>query len=390
MTNWLIASFEKKLKNEKDLSASLGKLAGYVGLFCNVGLAVLKLALGIITGSIAIIGDAVNNFSDTAASVITLAGFSMSKKPADKEHPFGHARFEYIAGFVVAILVLFIGVELAQSSVTKIMNPQDVSFSVFSIVLLAVAIVVKIWLAFFYRDIGKRIGSMSLQAAFVDSRNDVITTAAVLVSAAMSIVFGWQIDGYIGLLVAVFIVVSGIGLMKEVISPLLGQAPDSELVKELGDEIASYPGVLDTHDLLVHDYGLGRKFASAHVEMDSAEDVMKSHEVIDGIEKDIRQKYGIHLIIHHDPILTGADATDSEKGKVLEKIKSIDSQLKLHDFSMEDDGHTLVYRFDVILPEGFVMDENELRDKVNNVLRKNGKAVIVYMTIDHGYAAIPK
>ncbi len=378
------------MKTEKDISNSLGKLAGYVGLFCNIGLAVLKLIVGIITGSIAVIGDAVNNFSDTAASVITLAGFSMSKKPADKEHPFGHARFEYIAGFVVAILVLLIGVELAQSSVAKIMNPSVVSFSTLSIVLLVLAILVKVWLAFFYRGIGKRIGSTSLQAAFVDSRNDVITTAAVLVSAVASMVFGWQIDGHMGLLVAVFIVISGIGLIKDVISPLLGQAPDSELVQKLGDEIASYPGVLDTHDLLVHDYGLGRKFASAHVEMDCTEDVLKSHEIIDGIERDIRQKYDIHLIIHHDPILTGADAVDSEKGKVTEKIKSIDPNLKIHDFSVEDDGHTLVYRFDVILPEGFIMDENELRDKVNKALQKDDKVVNVYMTIDHGYAAIPK
>lgn len=356
-----------------------GRLAGTVGIVANAVLFAMKLAVGTIAGSVSITADALNNLSDASSSVVTLLGFKLAEKPADADHPYGHARYEYLSGLAVAAMILFIGFELAKSSVEKIFNPQAVDFTWLTAGVLLGSMAVKLWLSLFNSRLGKKIGSETLMATAADSRNDVIATAAVLVSGLAEKFTGWHIDGFMGLAVAVFILYSGIGLAKDTISPLLGEAAGPELQEQILDQIRSEKRVLGYHDLMVHDYGPGRRFASVHVEMDRREDPLLCHELIDDLERECLESHGIHLVIHYDPVVTDDPELDRMKAAVTEALKQIDGRLSLHDFRMvQGSGHTNLI-FDVALPEDLAEKKGEIKARLDQKLNRD--APCTYFTV---------
>ena len=392
MTGFLLRLFVKNHDRPQDpeVRKAYGRLAGGVGIACNLLLSAGKLAAGLLAGSIAVMADAVNNLSDAASSVITLVGFRLSGKPADKEHPFGHARFEYIAGLAVASSGLVGGVELGRSSLEKIMNPEPVAFSWLTFAILAASILVKMWMAVFNRTLGRRIHSPALEATYADSRNDVVATAAVLAAALVAHFTGLNLDGWMGLAVAAFILYSGIGLIKDTSDPLLGQAPDPELVAYVDQKILGYQGVLGTHDLIVHDYGPGRRFASAHVEMSADRDVMEAHDVIDNIERDFLEQDNLHLIIHYDPIVTGDAHVNDARCWVSKQVAAIDPRLTIHDLRLVDGPTHTNYIFDVVVPQGFSMPDEELLGRIDKTVQRGEKPVHTVVTIDRSYAPMPR
>lgn len=387
MTNWLVKLFVKNPTDTENSSVrgAYGKMAGWVGIFCNVLLFASKIVVGTLSGSISITADAINNLSDASSSVIALVGFKLSAKPADAEHPFGHARVEYISGLVVAVMVLVIGVELGKSSFEKILTPTEVNYTVWSFAILIFSIILKIWMARFNMNIGNRIGSTTLKATYEDSRNDVITTAAVLVSAVITSVTGINLDGWMGLAVAIFILISGVGLVKETLNPLLGEAPDPELVGYIDNKINSYEGVLGTHDLILHDYGPGRRYVSAHVEMSSKQDVLVSHDTIDNIEKDFLQQDNIHLIIHYDPVAVDDEKTNVAHAQLKKCLEKINPAITFHDLRLVDGPTHTNYVFDVVLPDDYAIDPKELKSKVEEAIQVDGKRAYATITIDQYY-----
>ncbi len=356
----------------KDTNRSaLGRMAGAVGIAANAVLFALKLIAGTLAGSVSITADALNNLSDASSSVVTLLGFKLAEKPADEDHPYGHARYEYLSGLAVAVMILFIGFELGKTSVIKILNPEAVSFTWITAVILVISMAVKLWLSFFNRRLGKRIQSDTLMAAGADSRNDVIATGAVLLSGVVEWGTGLKIDGWMGLGVALFILYSGIGLAKDTISPLLGEAAGPELREQILDQIRSEPRVLGYHDLMVHDYGPGRRFASVHVEMDRREDPLLCHELIDNLERECYDSHGIHLVIHYDPVVTDDPELDRMKTQVETHLAQIDSRLSVHDFRMvAGSGHTNLI-FDVALPDDLAKQKDEIKKRLDQNLNQN-------------------
>ncbi len=371
------------------MRTAYGNLAGAVGIVCNALLCAAKLLMGTLFGSISVTADAVNNLSDASSSIITLVGFKLSAKPADKEHPYGHARIEYLAGLAVSVLIIVIGFELARTSLDKILHPTPVAFSWLTVAVLAGSIGVKLWMAMFNRTIGRRIGSATLEATATDSRNDVISTAAVLAALVLGQATHLVLDGWMGLAVALFILYSGIGLIKETVDPLLGEAPSEELAQHIARKVLSYDGVLGTHDLMVHDYGPGRCFASVHVEMAAEKDVLESHDIIDNIERDFHDNDNIHLVIHYDPIQTGDRAVGTLRAWVEGQLKTISPQLSMHDFrTVRGPTHTNLI-FDVVVPAGFALDDAALRARIQQLAQqKNTKEMKYYtvVTVDHSYA----
>lgn len=287
-----------------EVRTTLGSVTSWIGILCNVLLVIGKIVVGLLSGSVAVVADAMNNFLDAAGSIISLVGFRMSSKKADKEHPFGHGRYEYLSGLAVAVLVLVVGIELGKDSIRELVSPTPIHFGLWGFFVLAAAVVLKLWLFFFYRSMGEAIDSTALKAAATDSLGDVLATAAVFLSAVVSQFTPYNLDGWAGLGVAVVIVYHGVKLIKETLDPLLGTPPSKELVEYIHGKIARYKYVLNSHDLIVHDYGPGRCFASVHVEMSSDVDALLAHEVIDRIERDFLKEDNIHLIIHYDPVAT--------------------------------------------------------------------------------------
>ncbi len=328
-----------------------GKFAGWTGIFINALLFAGKLLAGLFTGSLSITADAVNNLSDASASLVTLLGFRLAEKPADEKHPYGHSRMEYFAGLAVAAIILVIGVDLLRSSVRRIADPEPVVFSWAAAAVLLCSMGAKLWMVFFQRRLGKHISSRALLAASADSRNDVITTAAVLLGSLLGRFAGIAADGWFGLLVALYILWSGIGIARDTVSPLLGEAPDETLVHRLGGEILASDKVLGVHDLIVHDYGPGRRFASAHVEIDARENVLEAHECIDGIEERVREELGVELVLHFDPVVTDDRELSSARTLVEETLREIDPSLAIHDFRMTRRGGKTRVTFDMVVPE---------------------------------------
>lgn len=348
--------------------AAVGKLSGTVGILCNMLLCIAKLAVGVLSGSISIMADAMNNLTDMVSSVVTLVGFRLAEKPADKEHPYGHARYEYLSGLAVAALILIIGFELAKTSLEKIITPTDVALSLPMALILIGSILVKLWLSLFNRYLGKNINSAALQATAADSRNDVIATAAALIGAVIQANTNWAVDGIIGLGVALFILYSGVTLAKQTISPLLGEAADPQLRKLIIDIMDSDPLVLNYHDLMVHDYGPGQRFASLHVEMDQSEDALVCHEIIDNLERRCLQQHKVNLVIHYDPVALGDESLNEMREQVLCALQQQDPRLTLHDFRMvKGKGHTNLI-FDVALPFDLKGQEKSIKKGVDDVL----------------------
>ena len=358
MVSWMLRKLKIDLQSP-DGRAKAGSFAGAVGICCNVTLFLLKVTAGLLSGSLAIAADGFNNLSDAAASVVTLLGFRFSRKPADAHHPYGHARAEYLSGLCVAVLILFIGVELAKSSVGKILVPEPVELSGLTIGILAVSIGMKLWMSLFVGKLGKMIGSKTLEATSADSRNDVIATSAVLVSCAAEKFFHIGIDGMVGLAVAVFILWSGYEIARETVSILLGESADRELVEKLEAMVLRHDGILGIHDLLVHDYGPGRCFASAHVELSAEEDPLVCHEIIDHLECDALRELNVHLVIHHDPV----PVNDAEWGRlralVEQAARGLDERLSVHSFRLVRGRGMPRLVFDLAVPYG--MDQEAVR-----------------------------
>ncbi len=382
------------IKNPSDASdpgvrAAYGKMSGTVGIICNLLLFTAKLVSAVVSGSVSIAADAVNNLSDASSSVISLLGFKMSDRPADAEHPYGHGRYEYLSGLFVSVLIIVIGFELLKTGIEKIITPTPVEFSAVSAVILLLSMGAKLWMMLFNRKIGRLIGSGALAATAADSRNDVITSAAVLTSGLISHFTRIELDGWTGMLVAAFILYSGFGLIRDTLDPLLGRAPDAELVEKIRKTILSYPGVLGTHDLLIHDYGPGRQFASVHVEMAAEGDVIASHDVIDNIERDFLTKMGVHMIVHFDPISTSDSFTDEMRVWLSEHIKSINPLLTIHDLRVvHGTTHTNLI-FDCAVPPSLSMPDSELKRTISELVQSGYPACYTVVTIDRNYAAMP-
>ncbi|MDD6811485.1 MAG: cation diffusion facilitator family transporter [Lachnospiraceae bacterium] len=365
-------------KDDQDIQkpqfrAKVGKMSGLVGILCNLILAGSKLVVGIVAASVSITADALNNLSDAASSIVTLLGFKMAEKPADEEHPYGHARFEYLSGLAVAVMIILIGFELARSSVDKILHPSAVEMTWITCCVLVLSIAVKLWLWLFNGKLSKIINSTTLMATAEDSRNDAITTGAVLVAALIEYFTSLQIDGFMGLAVAVFILYSGMNLAKQTISPLLGEGANSEMKEMIVDYIRSCPKVLGYHDLMVHDYGPGQRFASIHVEMDKDEDVLTCHELIDDMERECLESHGIHLVIHYDPIVTNDPELDRMKQIVTAVLKVRDERISIHDFRMVmGKGHTNLI-FDMSLPAELLGQKKEIKEALEEALNDLGE-----------------
>ena len=351
-----------------NIRARIGKLSGAVGIICNCLLAAGKLIVGHMTSSMSITADGLNNLSDGASSIVTLLGFKLAEKPADRKHPYGHARIEYIAGLTVAVMILFIGLELGKSSVEKLINPEPIEFSFTAVWVLCASILAKLFMMLFNLKMGRRINSNALLATAADSRNDVMTTSAVLAASIVEHFYDVRIDGVMGIAVSLFILYSGIKLAGETMSPLLGEGANPELQKQITDYINGCPMVLGCHDLMVHDYGPGRRYASIHVEIDKNEDPMACHARIDRMERECLKNYGTHLVIHYDPVVTNDPEVNSTKRLVNTIIKVRDGRLTIHDFRMVDDGESVKMSFDMILPEDLRGQEQSIKETVEKAL----------------------
>ena len=391
MTDFLIKHFISDSENTDDpvVREQYGVLGGVLGVICNSILFIIKIIVGVAIGSIAVISDAFNNLSDLGSSLVSIIGARMGGKRADKEHPYGHGRYEYLSGLMVAVLIMVIGVELFKSSLDKVLHPSAVEFSWVTVGVLAFSILLKTWMALFNTKTGKMINSNTLIATAADSRNDVITTGAVLVAAILSHFVGFELDGWMGLGVAVFILYSGFGLVKDTLDPMLGKAPENEQVEEIRQKILSYPGVLGTNDLMVHDYGPGRQFASVHVEMAAEGDAMKNHDVIDNIERDFMNDEGLHMIVHFDPISTKDNTVNELRIWIGEKVKEIDERLTIHDLRIVYGiTHTNVI-FDCVVPHNMDMTDKEVKKAINDMVKEKYPTYYCVITIDKSYAAMP-
>lgn len=363
-----------------------GRLSGCVGIALNLLLFGGKLLSGLISGSIAIMADALNNLSDAGSSVVTLVGFYLAGQKADQEHPFGHGRMEYLAGLVVSLLILLVGVELGKSSFLKILHPEAIQFSVLSVVILAASILVKLWMFLFNRALGMRIGSPAMAATAADSLSDTVATSTVLLSTLAEHYAGLRIDAWAGIFVALFIFRTGWGAAKDTLDPLLGQSPDPELVREIHETVLAHPEIMGMHDLIIHDYGPGRAMMSFHVEVPVNGDIMQLHDVIDGIEAEMKQKFQIATSIHMDPIVTDDELTTSTRIRVASMVRGIDPDMTIHDFRMTSGPLRTNLIFDVVVPYGCKLSDEEAGRAVKKTVESmgNGKFYAV-ITLDHSY-----
>ena len=372
-----------------DVREHYGTLAAAVGILSNIFLCIIKGLIGLFSGSIAVTADAVNNLSDAGSSVITLLAFKIAGKPADEEHPYGHARMEYISGMAVSFIIILLGLELMGSSFEKILHPEEVGVSALTYLVLIVSIAVKLWQGMFNRNLGKRISSEALQATAADSLNDVFSTGAVLLSTLVYQFTAIPIDGWGGMLVAIFITVSGVKLIMETGSPLLGQAPDPQMVRELEEKITAYDGVIGIHDLQVHNYGPGRVFATVHAEVPANRDILVSHDIIDNIEREVGHEMNLNLVIHMDPVVTDDERLNQLHAQVQQIVVGIDSDLSMHDFrAVFGPTHTNLV-FDVVVPPGFSLSDSELSRRIEQQVQTLGSYFCV-ITVDHNYAYFPQ
>lgn len=385
MTGLIIKLFVKNNEETDNpkVRANYGSVAGMTGIVCNIILFVSKLAIGLLSKSVSITADAVNNLADASSSIMTILGFKLSQKPPDEEHPYGHARMEYLSGLAVAALIMVIGYQLAKSSIDKIIHPEKVEFSAALVTVLILSIFVKLWMAYFNMKIGRIIGSKTLIATAADSRNDVISTTAVLISAVAAYSLDINLDGIMGLVVAIFILFSSMGIAKDTISPLLGEPADEELVKLVYNETLNFDErVLGVHDLMVHDYGPGQRFASEHVEVDSRENVIDIHEMIDDIEKMFYSKHNIHMVIHYDPIVTDDEEVNRMRAFVEEQIKKIDERLMMHDFRIVRGNEHSNLIFDLAVPYALQGKEKSLQKQLDELVQQEGMKYYTVITFD--------
>ena len=391
MTELLIKLFIKNSEDVNDRAVRLkyGTLGGAVGIVCNLFLCALKITVGIITASISIVADGLNNLSDMGSSIITMIGFKMAGKPADSDHPFGHGRMEYMSAFIVSMLILLVGAELLKSSVTTLATGESApAYSVWAIIILTVSVLVKLWMCLFNRRLGKKIGSEALLATAQDSLNDMVTTSVILISVGVSmlVTLPFNLDAVMGILVALFILYSGIVSAKDTLNEILGTPPDKKLIEEIENTILSFKEFKGIHDLIVHNYGPGRQFASVHVEVPQDSDIVKCHEQIDLCEKLIDEKLNISLVIHMDPIDVNNEAVSKAKEGIINAVKEIDENMSVHDFRMTPAGETRTNLiFDVVVPSTVKMSHEELGERINESAKKINPTYCCVITFDNDF-----
>lgn len=379
--------FKLFIKNADDVTnpkvrSAYGKVASVIGILCNALLFGIKLLAGLISGSVAVMADAFNNLTDASSNVISFVGFRLSMRPADEEHPYGHGRYEYLATFIVCIIILLIGFELLKSGVEKIITPTLVEFSVLTVIILSVSILIKIFLSLFNRSGANLINSDTLRATEKDSFNDAIATSVVLISLIITHLTGVSLDGYMTVAVAVFILFSGIGLIKETLSSLLGKPPEKEKVEFIKNKLLSFDGVLGIHDLIVHDYGVGRCFASVHLEMPAEADVIESHEQIDKIEKIFLEEDGLDIVIHFDPVSTTNPLAVEMRAFLHDNVKSINDCLSVHDVRIVEGKVRNIVIFDCVMPYSVKMSEKDLKQRLDELVKSFYPSFDIVVTID--------
>lgn len=389
MIDFLVKKFISRPDDweDPDIRQRYGLLTGGVGIFLNLLLSLGKFLAGLITGSIAITADAFNNLSDAGSSVVTLVGFHMAAKKADEDHPFGHGRMEYISGLIVAAAILLVGVELAKSSLEKILHPEDIALSWVSVGILCAAILVKLWMFYFNRTLGKRIDSAAMCATAADSLSDVAATSAVLLGTLVGGFTGLHIDGWVGILVAVFILRAGWGAAKDTLDPLLGQSPDPTLVHAIEKTVMSHELVTGIHDLIIHDYGPGRSMLSLHAEVPMDADMLAVHDVIDDIERELKAKFHIEAVIHMDPIATKDPLTNEMKTRVAGLVREIDPDMTIHDFRMTQGPHHQNLIFDVVVPHSCDLSDDEVKARIAGRMGElPGGPYFAVVSVDRSYA----
>ncbi len=388
MTKLLIKLFIKDSENVKDpaVRTRYGYLGSITGIVLNVLLFAGKFIAGLISGAISVTADAFNNLSDAGSSVMSLVGFKIAAQPADEEHPFGHGRMEYVSGLVISFVILLMGFELAKSSVAKIITPEDIKFSWLTLGILITSVLVKLWMALFNHSLGKKINSTSMRATAVDSLSDCISTSAVIVAMLVFYFADVNIDSYIGLAVALFILYSGVNTFRDSLTPLLGTKPEKEFVDEITATVEKYPDIVGTHDMIVHDYGVGNLIISMHAEVPMEMDFNAAHELIDMIEDQLKKKYNCLVTIHMDPVAVNDPRAMAIKAQVTEIVKSIDSRMSIHDFRMTEgkDRDNLI--FDVVVPFGLKMTDAEVREAISEKVCKLDKAFFCVINVDKDYA----
>lgn len=365
--------------------AALGSMCGILGIALNVLLFAIKMLAGLLSGAISIMSDAFNNLTDAASSLITFIGFRMSGQKPDKHHPFGHGRIEYVSGLIVSMIIILVGFELGKTSLGKIFEPQAVEFRLVTVIILVSSVLIKAYMALYNFRVGKKIDSGAMKATATDSLSDCIATSVVLICIMISMIFSVNIDAYCGLAVSAFILFSGIRAMKETVSPLLGEPPSEELIKEITDIVYSFDGVVGIHDLIVHDYGPARTMISLHAEVSEKADLLETHDMIDNIEKELCQRLNCDAVIHMDPIATEDSTVIEVKEKVSALVRCIDSRLTIHDFRMvKGHTHTNVI-FDVVIPFDFSKSDDELRADIDVIVKSISTNYYSVVNVDKSY-----
>lgn len=385
--NFLVRRFIKNYQDTKDANVrtSVGKLSGIVGIFSNLFLFVIKFVIGTIVHSVSIQADGVNNLTDAGSNIISILSFHLANKPADKDHPFGHERTETIASLFVGILILVLGFETAKESISKVIHPGSIDFRIASVIILLISIIVKFWMYAYNKKLSKTYDSSLLEATALDSISDVCGTTAVLVSTLLSPVLHFNLDGYMGIVVSGIILYGAYGLLRDMINSLIGEAPDPELVHNIVDMIMAHPAILGVHDMMLHNYGPNKIFASAHVEVDSSKDIFETHDHIDNIEREVKKNMNIDLVLHMDPVKVNDPETELYRAKVVEAIHQIDPKWRFHDFRIVSGPTHVNLVFDLVIP----FEEKYAQEEIEEMLLKHiesDKKIYLALTIDHPYA----
>lgn len=385
--NFLVRRFIKNYQDTKDANVrtSVGKLSGIVGIFNNLFLFVIKFVIGTIVHSVSIQADGVNNLTDAGSNIISILSFHLANKPADKDHPFGHERTETIASLFVGILILVLGFETAKESISKVIHPGSIDFRIVSVIILIISIIVKFWMYTYNKKLSKTYDSSLLEATALDSISDVCGTTAVLVSTLLSPVLHFNLDGYMGIVVSGIILYGAYGLLRDMINSLIGEAPDPELVHNIVDRIMAHPAILGVHDMMLHNYGPNKIFASAHVEVDSSKDIFETHDHIDNIEREVKENMNIDLVLHMDPVKVNDPETELYRAKVVEAIHQIDPKWGFHDFRIVSGPTHVNLVFDLVIP----FEEKYTQEEIEEMLLKHiesDKKIYLVLTIDHPYA----
>lgn len=385
--NFLVRRFIKNYQDTKDANVrtNIGKLSGIVGIFSNLFLFVIKFVIGTIVHSVSIQADGVNNLTDAGSNIISILSFHLANKPADKDHPFGHERTETIASLFVGILILVLGFETAKESISKVIHPGSIDFRIASVIILLISIIVKFWMYAYNKKLSKTYDSSLLEATALDSISDVCGTTAVLVSTLLSPVLHFNLDGYMGIVVSGIILYGAYGLLRDMINSLIGEAPDPELVHNIVDRIMAHPAILGVHDMMLHNYGPNKIFASAHVEVDSSKDIFETHDHIDNIEREVKENMNIDLVLHMDPVKVNDLETELYRAKVVEAIHQIDPKWGFHDFRIVSGPTHVNLVFDLVIPFEEKYSQEEIEDMLLKHIQSDKKIYLV-LTIDHPYA----